>query len=86
MFTTRVFPWLEECGIHDNIEEKHVLDILAGFCLKSDSGLYVDTVHMTRLGEEDTTRLYIMDSRKFPDWICEKSMFLSIEKMDSEKS
>ena len=34
---------------HDNIEEKHVLDILAGFCLKSDSGLYVDTVHMTRL-------------------------------------
>ena len=71
---------------HDNIEEKHVLDILAGFCLKSDSGLYVDTVHMTRLGEEDTTRLYIMDSRKFPDWICEKSMFLSIEKMDSEKS
>ena len=28
---------------HDNIEEKHVLDIVSSFCMKSDSGFYVDT-------------------------------------------
>lgn len=27
---------------HDNYEEKHVLDVLANFFLKSDGGLYVD--------------------------------------------
>lgn len=54
---------------HDNFEEKHVLDILSGFFMKSDSGLYVDTFHMTRLGRADKTLIFIMDTERFPEWL-----------------
>ena len=50
---------------HDNIEEKHVLDIISSFYLKSDSGLFVDTFHMTRLGTEDGTFLFVMEQADF---------------------
>ena len=53
---------------HDNYEEKHVLDVLSNFFLKSDGGLYVDTCHMTRLGKGDATILFVMDAGCFPDW------------------
>lgn len=59
---------------HDNIEEKHVLDVIANFCLKSDNGLQVDTYHFTRMGKKDRTKIYIMDTQKFPDWMIEKSI------------
>lgn len=65
---------------HDNIEEKHVLDIISSFYLKSDSGLFVDTFHTTRLGTEDGTFLFVMDSSRFPSWIRENSQPLDIEK------
>ena len=65
---------------HDNIEEKHVLDIISSFYLKSDSGLFVDTFHMTRLGTEDGTFLFVMESSRFPGWIRENSQSLDIEK------
>ncbi|MBT9858089.1 hypothetical protein G5B24_17880 [Blautia glucerasea] len=65
---------------HDNIEEKHVLDIVSSFCMKSDSGFYVDTFHTTRLGMEDGTLLYVMEAKKFPGWIRENSQLLDIEK------
>lgn len=51
---------------HDNYEEKHVQDIITNFFLQSDSGLYTNTCHVTRMGEEDRTLLYVMDSSKFP--------------------
>lgn len=65
---------------HDNYEEKHVLDILQNFFLKSDGGLYVDTVHMTRLGRRDQTIIFIMDSAKFPEWIAKYQSHFGIEK------
>ena len=65
---------------HDNIEEKHVLDMISSFYLKSDSGLFVDTFHMTRLGTEDGTFLFVMESSRFPGWIRENSQSLDIEK------
>lgn len=65
---------------HDNYEEKHVLDVLANFFLKSDGGLYVDTCHMTRLGKGDATILYVMDAGCFPDWAARYWRDCTIEK------
>lgn len=67
---------------HDNCEEKHVLDVISNFFLVSDSGLYLDTYHSTRMGEMDGTRIYIMDSRLFPEWIAAFCTENSIEKKD----
>lgn len=54
---------------HDNCEEKHVLDVISNFFLVSDGGLYLDTYHFTRMGEQDGTRIFIMDTSLFPEWI-----------------
>lgn len=54
---------------HDNIEEKHILDILANFFLFTDGGLYVDTYHMTMLAPKDKTQIYVMDSSCFHMWV-----------------
>lgn len=65
---------------HDNYEEKHVLDVLSNFFLRSDSGLYADTCHMTRLGQEDQTLLYVMDPARFPGWLARYQAVSGIEK------
>ena len=65
---------------HDNYEEKHVQDIITNFFLQSDSGLYTNTCHVTRMGEEDRTLLYVMDSSKFPAWISAFGKETGIEK------
>ena len=54
---------------HDNYEEKHILDVLTNFFLASDGGLYLDTYHVTRLDKQDRTKIYIMDSGVFPEWL-----------------
>lgn len=54
---------------HDNMEEKHVLDVISNFFLTSDGGLHVDTYHITRLAGQDATRIFIMDVEKFPQWV-----------------
>lgn len=60
-FYNKNLPLVGRVRDHDNIEEKHVLDIVSSFCMKSDSGFYVDTFHTTRLGMEDGTLLYVME-------------------------
>lgn len=54
---------------HDNMEEKHVLDVISNFFLVSDGGLHVDTYHITRLGQQDATWIFVMDAEKFPQWV-----------------
>lgn len=56
---------------HDNMEEKHVMDVVSNFFLVSDSGLYADTYHMTRMAADDRTKIYVMDSVVFPEWIAQ---------------
>ena len=80
MCIIKKLPLVGRVRDHDNIEEKHVLDIISSFYLKSDSGLFVDTFHMTRLGTEDGTFLFVMESSRFPGWIRENSQSLDIEK------
>ncbi len=54
---------------HDNMEEKHVLDVIANFFLASDGGLDADTYHITRMADRDATRIFVMDAEKFPLWV-----------------
>ncbi len=53
---------------HDNLEEKHVLDVISNFFLESDGGLHVDTYHITRLAGQDATRIFVIETEKFPLW------------------
>lgn len=57
---------------YDNLELKAVLDAAAAFLMESDSGLLCDTFHSTELGETDCTRMFIMDSRVYPQWYEER--------------
>ncbi len=54
---------------HDNMEEKHVLDVISNFFLVSDGGLHADTYHLTRMAERDATKIFVMDAEKFPSWV-----------------
>lgn len=54
---------------YDNLELKQFLDVAASFILSDDSGLLCDAYHTTELGDADCTRISIMDSRHFPDWL-----------------
>lgn len=54
---------------YDNLELKQFLDVVASFVLTDDSGLLCDAYNTTELGETDCTRISIMDSRLFPDWL-----------------
>ena len=53
---------------HDNMEEKHVLDVISNFFLVSDGGLHVGTYHITRMADRDATKIFVMDTEKFPSW------------------
>lgn len=57
---------------HDNMEEKHVLDVIANFFLTSDSGYYTSTYHETRMEEKDRTVIYLIPADLFPAWLQEK--------------
>jgi len=54
---------------YDNLELKQFLDVAASFILSDDSGLLCDAYHTTELGDTDCTRISIMDSKLFPDWL-----------------
>lgn len=57
---------------YDNLELKAVLDVAAAYLMESDSGLLCDAYHSTELGEADCTRMFIMDSRRYPQWYAER--------------
>lgn len=54
---------------YDNMELKQLQDVAASFFLIDDSGLLCDAYHTTELGETDCTRISIMDSSLFQDWL-----------------
>ena len=61
---------------YDNLELKQFLDVAASFLLTDDSGLLCDAYHTTELGDMDCTRISIMDSKQFPDWLERKQAAL----------
>lgn len=57
---------------YDNLELKQFLDVAASFILTDDSGLLCDAYNTTELGESDCTRISIMDSSRFQEWLAER--------------
>lgn len=55
---------------YDNLELKRIQDVIASFVLTDDTGALCDTYHTTELGEADATRVSIMDSDFFAEWLC----------------
>lgn len=57
---------------HDNVEAKHVQDVLAMFFLQSDDGLHLDLYHTSEEAEESCTCLYLMEREDFPGWLVQR--------------
>jgi len=54
---------------YDNLEIKQFLDVAASFLMPDDSGLLCDAYHTTELGDRDCTRMFLMESSRFPMWL-----------------
>lgn len=54
---------------YDNLELKQLLDVAASYLLTDDGGLLCDAYQTTELGETDCTRIFIMASDRFPEWL-----------------
>ncbi len=59
---------------YDNLEVKQFLDAVATYLLIDDGGLFCDVYHTTELGEADCTRMFIMDTPRFPEWLAERGL------------
>lgn len=57
---------------YDNLEVKQYLDAVAAWLLIDDGSLFCDVYHTTELGETDQTRMFIMDTSRFPAWLAER--------------
>ena len=74
-----VYDWnLPERRIrdYDNLELKQILDAAAAYLMYSDTGLLCDTYHSTELGEKDRMRMFIMDTKRYPQWYAERQATL----------
>jgi len=61
---------------YDNLELKHILDVIAGFFLTDDTGLLCDVYNSTELGGEDCTKVSLMDKTRFRNWLYEREATL----------
>ena len=57
---------------YDNLELKQLLDVATSFVMLDDNGLLCDAYYTTELGDTDCTRMFIMDSVRFKDWLAER--------------
>lgn len=57
---------------YDNLELKQILDIISAFIMEDDGGLLVDAYNTTELGENDCTRVSVMDKDHFQAWLAER--------------
>ena len=54
---------------YDNLEMKQILDVVCAYLLMDDNGLLCNVYNTTELGEEDVTKLFVMDQDMFPGWL-----------------
>ena len=54
---------------YDNLEMKQLLDIACAYLMEDDTGLLCDVYNTTELGEEDATKLFVMDRDLFSGWL-----------------
>ena len=48
---------------------KQLLDIVCAYLMEDDTGLLCDVYNTTELGEEDATKLCVMDRDLFSGWL-----------------
>lgn len=56
---------------YDNLDEKQLLDLLASFVMADDTGLLCDAYNTAELGDQDCTKIFIMEKSRFPQWLAE---------------
>lgn len=54
---------------YDNLELKQLLDVIATFIMEDDTGLLVDAYNTTEIGNNECTRISIMDKNRFSEWL-----------------
>lgn len=54
---------------YDNLELKQLLDVISTFVMDDDTGLLCDAYNTTEIGETDCTRITVMDTGSFPEWL-----------------
>ncbi len=54
---------------YDNLELKQLLDVISTFVMDDDTGLLCDAYNTTEIGENDCTRITVMDTNRFPEWL-----------------
>lgn len=57
---------------YDNLQQKQILDVIALHVMMDDSGLLCDAYNTTELGDNDCTRIYIMEKIRFPEWLANR--------------
>ncbi len=57
---------------YDNLQQKQLLDMIALYVMIDDSGLLCDAYNTTELGERDCTKVYIMEKKRFSDWLLQR--------------
>ena len=48
---------------------KQILDVVCAYLMMDDNGLLCNVYNTTELGEEDVTKLFVMDQDMFPGWL-----------------
>ena len=54
---------------YDNLEFKSILDVIALYCMKDDTGALCDLYHTTRFSYASCTMISVMPKKSFPAWL-----------------
>jgi len=57
---------------YDNLQQKQLLDMIALYVMVDDSGLLCDAYNTTELGDQNCTRVYIMEKNRFAGWLLQR--------------
>ena len=56
---------------YDNYESKPILDAIATFVMSDDAGYLCDSMHVTKFGDGEYTRITVIDKAHFTEWLRE---------------
>ena len=54
---------------YDNLQQKQILDVIALHAMVDDNSLLCDVHHTAEPGEADETKVFIMQKKRFPEWL-----------------
>lgn len=71
---------------YDNLEFKSILDVIALYCMKDDTGALCDLYHTTRFSYASCTMISVMPKKSFPAWLSTQMRFTDDSPQFAEKS